>query len=68
AVMFKDAVGRNLAFPIDKVKTWKGVEELIKHAFIHVDVIGPHVQEGHYDLVICGKIVLPQVWDHWIRP
>ncbi|KAK2010252.1 hypothetical protein LZ32DRAFT_536333 [Colletotrichum eremochloae] len=68
AVILKDAVGRKLAFPIDKVKTWKGIEELIKQAFKHVDVVGPHVQEGHYDVIMCGMIVLPQVWDCWIRP
>ena len=27
------------------------MEELIKQAFVHVDVIGPHVQAGHYDLI-----------------
>lgn len=47
----------------------KGMEELIKQAFLHVDVIGPHVHQGHYDLVSPdGEIVLPQVWDTIIQP
>lgn len=45
------------------------MEELIKQAFMHVEVIGPHVQQGHYDLVgPNGEIVLPQVWETMIEP
>src|SRR5579862_9182392 len=45
------------------------MEELIKQAFLHVDVIGPHVHEGHYDLVgPNGEIILPQVWETMIEP
>ena len=45
------------------------MEELIKQAFVHVDVIGPHVQEGHYDLVgPNGEIILPQVWETMVEP
>jgi hypothetical protein len=45
------------------------MEELIKQAFLHVDVIGPHVQQGHYDLVgPNGEIILPQVWETMIEP
>lgn len=45
------------------------MEELIKQAFLHVDVIGPHVNEGHYDLVDeKGEIILPQVWETVIQP
>ena len=45
------------------------MEELIKQAFLHVDVIGPHVYEGHYDLVgPDGQIVLPQVWQSLVQP
>jgi hypothetical protein len=50
-IKFKDAVGRKFSFPWALCKTWKGMEELIKQAFLHVDIIGPHVFEGHYDLV-----------------
>ncbi|KAK2023779.1 hypothetical protein LX32DRAFT_514062, partial [Colletotrichum zoysiae] len=51
SIRFKDAVGRKFRFPYELVKTWSGMEELIKQAFIHVDVIGPHVQQGQYDLI-----------------
>lgn len=45
------------------------MEELIKQAFLHVEIIGPHVAEGHYDLIgPNGEIVLPQVWDTIIEP
>ncbi len=45
------------------------MEELIKQAFMHVDVIGPHVLEGHYDLIgPNGEIILPQVWETMIEP
>jgi hypothetical protein len=48
---FKDAVGRKFKFPWSVVKKWKGMEQLIKQAFLHVDVIGSHVYDGHYDLM-----------------
>lgn len=45
------------------------MEDLIKQAFLHVDVIGPHVQEGHYDLMgPDGEIILPMIWDKTIQP
>jgi len=45
------------------------MEESIKQAFLHVDVIGPHVHEGHYDLVgMDGEVILPQVWETTIQP
>lgn len=45
------------------------MEELIKQAFLHVDIIGPHVHQGHYDLVgPDGEIILPQVWEIVIQP
>lgn len=49
--------------------TTQGMEELIKQAFLHVDVIGPHVHQGHYDLVgPDGEIILPQVWETMVQP
>ncbi|TGO50444.1 hypothetical protein BCON_0183g00070 [Botryotinia convoluta] len=46
-----------------------GMEELVKQAFRHVDVIGPHVNDGHYDLLgPTGEIILPQVWESVIEP
>lgn len=45
------------------------MEELIRQAFLHIEVIGPHVADGHYDLVgPNGDIILPQVWDTVIEP
>lgn len=45
------------------------MEELIRQAFLHVEVIGPHVAEGHYDLVgPNGDIILPQVWETVVEP
>lgn len=45
------------------------MEELIKQAFLQVDVLGPHVQEGHYDLIgPDGEIILPVVWEKVIQP
>lgn len=51
--------------------TWivQGMEELIRQAFLHIEVIGPHVAEGHYDLVgPNGDIILPQVWETVVEP
>jgi hypothetical protein len=68
-IKFKDAVGRKFSFPWHICKTWKGMETLIKQAFLHVDVIGDHVHQGHYDLTgPDGEIILPQVWDTMIQP
>lgn len=47
---------------------YQGIEELIKQAFLHVDIIGPHVAEGHYDLVVSGEIVLPALWEKVVEP
>ncbi|RAL15692.1 uncharacterized protein BO97DRAFT_411790 [Aspergillus homomorphus CBS 101889] len=68
-IKFKDAVGRKFSFPFDLCCTWKGMEELIRQAFLHIEAIGPHVAEGHYDLVgPNGDIILPQVWETVIEP
>lgn len=45
------------------------MDYLIRQAFLHVEVIGPHVADGHYDLVgPNGEIILPQVWETVIEP
>lgn len=45
------------------------MEALIQQAFLHVDVIGRHVHEGHYDLVgPDGEIILPQVYESMVQP
>lgn len=46
----------------------KGMEELIQQCFRHVEIIGPHVADGHYDLVAEeGHIIIPQCWEKMIR-
>jgi hypothetical protein len=68
-IRFKDAVGRKFSFPWSLCKTWKDMEGLIKHAFVGVEALGPHVMEGHYDLIGAnGEIILPQVWETVVRP
>ncbi|EEH37919.2 hypothetical protein PAAG_00840 [Paracoccidioides lutzii Pb01] len=68
-IKFKDAVGRKFSFPFHLCNTWPGMEDLIRQAFLHVDRIGPHVAEGHYDLVgPNGDIILPQVWETVVEP
>ncbi|KAK3710287.1 hypothetical protein LTR37_010353 [Vermiconidia calcicola] len=68
-IKFKDAVNRKFSFPYHLCKTWKGMEGLIRQAFLHVDVIGEHVHQGHYDLTgPDGEIILPQVWETMIQP
>ncbi|PMD57279.1 uncharacterized protein K444DRAFT_503291, partial [Hyaloscypha bicolor E] len=68
-IKFKDAVGRKFSFPFELAATWAGMEELIRQAFQHVDGLGPHVAEGHYDLIgPNGEIVLPKVWETTIEP
>ena len=45
------------------------MEKLIRQAFLHVDVIGPHVHDGHYDLIgPDSQIILPQVWETMVQP
>jgi hypothetical protein len=45
------------------------MEELIKQALLHIDVLGPHVQEGHYDLIgPGGEIILPSAWEEVVEP
>ena len=47
----------------------QGMEYLIKEAFTHVEVIGPHVEQGHYDLLgPQGEIILPHVWETVVEP
>ncbi|TVY73335.1 hypothetical protein LSUE1_G007385 [Lachnellula suecica] len=67
-IRFKDCVGRKFAFPYWLAKTWEGMESLVVDCFLHIDVIGPHVMDGHYDLEIQGEIILPQAWENTIEP
>ncbi|ESZ94254.1 hypothetical protein SBOR_5388 [Sclerotinia borealis F-4128] len=68
-IKLKDAVGRRFSFPYHRCETWAGIEELIKSAFLHVDIIGPHVNEGHYDIMNpAGEVILPQLWEDHVQP
>ena len=68
-VRFTDAIDRKFTFPYELCKTWTGMEELIKQAFLQEDVLCEHVQEGHYYLMgPDGEIILPQVWDMMVQP
>ncbi|KAF5558967.1 ABC transporter transmembrane domain-containing protein [Fusarium mexicanum] len=68
-IHFKDAVGRKFKFPWEKSRKWSDLEDLIKQAFDQVDVLGPHVMEGHYDLIGAdGKIILPSIWEDIVEP
>ncbi|KAK5107828.1 hypothetical protein LTR62_000642 [Meristemomyces frigidus] len=68
-IKFKDAVQRTFSFPWHLCKTWKGMETLIRQAFLHIDGIGEHVMQGHYDLQgPDGEIILPQVWETVVKP
>ncbi|RSL44826.1 hypothetical protein CEP53_011039 [Fusarium sp. AF-6] len=68
-IKLKDAVGRKFALPFHLCATWQGMEDLIKQAFVNVDVLERHVMEGHYDLTgPDGEIILPSVWEKVIQP
>ncbi|KAF2179112.1 hypothetical protein K469DRAFT_509764, partial [Zopfia rhizophila CBS 207.26] len=59
-IKFKDAVGKKFSFPFHM-----SMETLIKQTFLHVDVIGSHIHEGHYGPVgPDGEIILPQIWEY----
>ncbi|KAF2723285.1 hypothetical protein K431DRAFT_202660, partial [Polychaeton citri CBS 116435] len=68
-IKFTDAVSRKFSFPWHICRSWKGMESIIQQAFRGIDVIGHHVQEGHYDLIgPDGEIVLPQLWETTVQP
>ncbi|KAL6714335.1 hypothetical protein ACLMJK_007758 [Lecanora helva] len=68
-VVLKDAVGRKFVFPYEKCKTWKGFSDLVKQAFLHVDGLGQHVDNGYFDILSPkGFVILPSVWDSIIEP
>jgi len=45
------------------------MDELIQQAFMHVDVVGPRVRAGQFDLIgPNGEMILKQVWETVIEP
>lgn len=68
-IKLKDAIGRKFSFPWHLSCTWEGIEDLIRQAFLHVDIIGPRVAAGHYDLIgPNNEIILPGVWETTVEP
>ncbi|ROW03191.1 hypothetical protein VPNG_08130 [Cytospora leucostoma] len=51
-IRFTDCLGRNFVWPWIRARSWKGAKRLIESAFLYVEVLGPHVFAGHYDLTI----------------
>lgn len=47
----------------------QGFRDLVSQAFLHVEIIGPQVLDGYYDIVSPkGHMILPSVWDEIIEP
>ncbi|KAL1881251.1 hypothetical protein Daus18300_001103 [Diaporthe australafricana] len=68
-ISFKDAVGRTYALPFETCRTWEAMKCHMTEAFNHVKVIGPHVMEGHFDLITSdGHIILPHLWATTVKP
>ncbi|KAH8889095.1 hypothetical protein GQ53DRAFT_843159 [Thozetella sp. PMI_491] len=68
-IYFKDAVGRKYEFAYQVCKEWQAMKDRITDVFLHVDVIGPHVRDGHYDLLgENGQIIPASEWSATIRP
>lgn len=45
------------------------MEELIEQAMLHVEFIGDHVKQGHFDLLSPdGSVILPSVWEQFVEP
>ena len=45
------------------------MEDLIKHAFVHVESIRPQVLEGYYDLLgPSAEIISPACWESLVEP
>lgn len=69
SVKFKDAIGRRFTFPWKTCKAWKGMEELIHHAYSNANHLVVGVTEGQYDLLDKnGEILLPKAWEELVHP
>lgn len=45
------------------------MEDLINQAFDHIEDLGPHVREGHYDLEGPeGELILKNIWETTVQP
>jgi hypothetical protein len=49
--------------------TYQKMEKLIQEPLLHFDNIGPHVREGHYDLIGPDmEVILPHMWESVVEP
>ncbi|KAK4695525.1 hypothetical protein P7C71_g2243, partial [Lecanoromycetidae sp. Uapishka_2] len=68
-VLLKDCVGRSFVFPFEECRGWKRFAELVRQAFDPIEFLGPHVNDGHYDILDPkGRVILPSVWDAVVEP
>ncbi|KAF2863500.1 hypothetical protein K470DRAFT_203550, partial [Piedraia hortae CBS 480.64] len=68
-IQFTDAISRKFKFPWKHCKTWKGVDELIQQAFLHIDGVSDQVKNHQYDLIgPDGENILPQIWEYSVKP
>lgn len=45
------------------------MHRLIEQAFEHIENLGPHVREGHYDLEGPeGELILKEIWETTVQP
>ncbi|MCJ1435427.1 hypothetical protein MMC27_004800 [Xylographa pallens] len=64
--MLKTYISANISTVTDQSK---GMEDLIRQAFLYVDIIEPHVAEGHYYLTgPDNKVIPPRVWASVVEP
>lgn len=68
-IRFVTAVFQRINIPFHLGRRWNIMETFIKQACHHIDLLGPHVHQGHYDLFTSeDEIILPSVWDIVIKP
>jgi chemotaxis protein histidine kinase CheA len=68
-IKFVDGVNRSFTLPWHLAKTWKGMQALIKQAFVGMERQALQVTNGHYDLIgPNNEIILPQVWEVVVQP
>jgi hypothetical protein len=69
AISLTDCVGRKFRFPWKLAGTWKGMENLIRAAFVHIDSIYPKVDAGQYELCLPdGFPIERRHWDNLVKP
>ncbi|KAK0616429.1 hypothetical protein B0T14DRAFT_435367, partial [Immersiella caudata] len=65
---FSDEFGRKFSFPFNACRTWEQMQASVKRVFVGLQVIGPLVQDGLFDILDPnGDIVGPDDWDSIVR-